>query len=107
MKRFQRTIESFVCEHCGVFVEGNGYTNHCPHCLHSKHVDIHPGDRAHLCQGLMEPIQILMKASEPESVVHQCKTCGYHQKNKLSDHDDIAKILEIMKSFAEKQSHMP
>lgn len=106
MKRFQRTIESFVCEHCGAEVEGNGYTNHCPHCLFSKHVDIYPGDRAHRCQGIMEPIQILTKASEPQAVVHRCMRCRHEQKTKLSDQDDMRTILEVMKTFAEKQSHM-
>ncbi|MFA6992594.1 MAG: RNHCP domain-containing protein, partial [Candidatus Gracilibacteria bacterium] len=39
-KRFSRTIEDFVCEKCGAKVKGDGYTNHCPKCLWSKHVDI-------------------------------------------------------------------
>ena len=45
---FTRKVEDFTCEHCGREVHGNGYTNHCPHCLHSKHVDVNPGDRAGL-----------------------------------------------------------
>jgi len=43
---FTRNIENFTCERCGAAVEGNGFTNHCPACLCSKHVDINPGDRA-------------------------------------------------------------
>ena len=58
MKRFNRRIEDFTCEHCGTEVHGNGYTNHCPNCLWSKHVDINPGDRAADCGGLMEPIAV-------------------------------------------------
>ena len=106
MKRFQRTIESFVCEHCGAKVEGNGYTNHCPHCLYSQHVDVHPGDRAHSCQGMMEPMQIIVKAGDPQSVVHRCLRCRTEQKTKLSDQDSMSTIIEVMKTFAEKQSHM-
>ncbi|HYC79501.1 MAG TPA: RNHCP domain-containing protein, partial [Candidatus Binatia bacterium] len=56
MKLFQRTPENFVCENCGTKVSGNGYTNHCPNCLYSKHVDNNPGDRLNKCHGLMEPI---------------------------------------------------
>ena len=28
-KKFQRNKEDFICEKCGLEVEGNGYTNHC------------------------------------------------------------------------------
>jgi hypothetical protein len=42
-KRFQKTVEDFVCEHCGHPVAGNGYTNHCSQCLWSKHVDDNSG----------------------------------------------------------------
>ena len=60
-KRFQRKIEDFVCANCGAKIKGNGYTNHCPACLWSKHVDINPGDRASVCGGLMKPIDIELK----------------------------------------------
>ena len=60
-KKFQRRKEDFVCEHCGASVKGNGYTNHCPCCLWSKHVDINPGDRAESCGGLMEPVSVVSR----------------------------------------------
>src|SRR3989344_2693847 len=56
---FKKVIEDFTCEHCDTFVEGDGYTNHCPKCLWSLHVDNEPGDRANNCNGLMEPFGIL------------------------------------------------
>ena len=55
-KRFSRKREDFVCEHCGQEVKGRGFTDHCPKCLWSKHVDINPGDRASKCKGMMEPV---------------------------------------------------
>ena len=58
MKQFNRKKENFVCENCGEKVEGNGYTNHCPNCLWSKHVDINPGDRQEECKGLMVPVDL-------------------------------------------------
>lgn len=61
IKKFQRTTENFVCEKCGFIVEGNGYTNHCPNCIWSKHVDIHPGDRASLCGGTYETYNCRIK----------------------------------------------
>ncbi|HCR42265.1 TPA: hypothetical protein DIV45_02815, partial [Patescibacteria group bacterium] len=38
-KNFIRTKEDFTCENCGHRVKGSGYTNHCPKCLYSQHVD--------------------------------------------------------------------
>ena len=55
-KKFQRTKEDFTCEKCNLVVNGSGYTNHCPRCLWSKHVDVNPGDRQATCQGFMEPV---------------------------------------------------
>ena len=51
---FTEIDESFVCENCGKKVEKLGYSsrNHCPYCLHSKHLDINPGDREEDCKGI-------------------------------------------------------
>ncbi|MBR7159021.1 MAG: RNHCP domain-containing protein [Alphaproteobacteria bacterium] len=91
---FTRNKEDFTCEVCETFVEGNGYTNHCPHCLHSKHVDINPGDRASSCGGILEPIRI-EKKGDSFIIVFKCRKCGEIKKNKTSPQDDFNKILEI------------
>ena len=57
-KLFQKTVEDFICEHCGNKVAGDGYTNHCPNCLWSKHVDVNPGDRAAICGGMMKAVKV-------------------------------------------------
>ncbi len=46
-RRFTEIDEEFICENCGKKVEKLGYScrDHCPYCLHSKHVDKNPGDR--------------------------------------------------------------
>jgi len=43
-RKFTKIDEKFICENCGKEVQKLGYTcrNHCPSCLHSKHVDINP-----------------------------------------------------------------
>ena len=61
---FIRKTEDFICENCGAVVVGNGYTNHCPACLYSKHVDRSPGDRAADCGGLMEPVAVALKRGD-------------------------------------------
>lgn len=87
-KSFIKLVEDFICEKCGVKIKGNGYTNHCPCCLWSKHVDINPGDRASLCEGLMEPVAIEIKGKE-FIITHRCVKCGYEKRNKTAEDDDI------------------
>ncbi|MCK5286045.1 MAG: RNHCP domain-containing protein [Candidatus Pacebacteria bacterium] len=94
-KLFQRKIEDFKCQNCGAEVKGDGYTNHCPNCLWSKHVDINPGDRASNCKRLMEPIEIEKKADEI-IITHKCLECGHIKKNKSTPNDNYDKILEII-----------
>lgn len=93
---FQKNIEDFVCEKCGVEVKGDGYTNHCPSCLWSKHVDVDPGDRASDCGGLMEPIDIEIRSGET-IILHKCEKCGHQKKNKVSQGDNDDKIIELSK----------
>ena len=94
IKRFQRKIEDFACENCREEVKGDGYTNHCPHCLWSKHVDINPGDRASLCGGLMEPVSKEIEKDECV-ITHRCEKCGHEKRNKSAQEDDFDKILNI------------
>lgn len=98
--KFQRTIEDFVCEHCGASVVGDGYTNHCPRCLWGKHVDINPGDRANLCQGMMKPMSVI-KTKGDFSLVHKCIKCGFEIKNKISKDDDFSEVVRISKGESE------
>ncbi|RJQ35083.1 RNHCP domain-containing protein [Candidatus Parcubacteria bacterium] len=93
---FQKRIEDFVCEHCHAVIKGSGYTNHCPKCLWSKHVDVSPGDRKEVCGGMMAPVRI--EGATPEYVlVHRCERCGIERRNKLSDSDDMSAVAAIAK----------
>lgn len=96
MKKFNRRTEDFICEHCGCQVTGNGYTNHCPNCLWSKHVDINPGDREASCGGLMEPISLELKNGE-YILTQRCSTCKHLRKNKTSPEDNFEAILALSK----------
>jgi len=93
-KRFSRTIQNFTCENCGTEVVGNGYTNHCPNCLHSKHVDVNPGDRASNCLGSMEPV-LLEKRRGELMVLHQCSCCDHKRWNKIAPEDNIDALVEL------------
>jgi uncharacterized Zn finger protein len=91
---FIKTTENFVCEKCGTEVVGNGYTNHCPECLWSKHVDVFPGDRAGDCEGMMEPISV--KKNKGEYIItHKCVKCGFVKPNKAVKEDNFQMIIQI------------
>ncbi len=98
---FTRTKEDFVCEKCGVTVVGNGYTNHCPECLWSKHVDIFPGDRAGLCGGIMEPIRVEVKNKE-YTIIHKCVRCGHEKPNKAVKEDNFDMLVQISAEVGNK-----
>lgn len=101
-KLFQKTVEDFVCEKCGKEVKGSGYTNHCAHCLWSKHVDIHPGDRAESCGGLMEPMTSEMSGGDLY-IIHKCTKCGVLRRKKVEKEDDFDVLVDIMKKNNEKK----
>jgi rubrerythrin len=93
--KFQRRIENFTCEQCGESIVGNGYTNHCPRCLWSKHVDIHPGDRAADCGGLMEPVGAEQKSGET-IIIHRCIICGHMKPNCAASDDNFDLLIELL-----------
>lgn len=93
---FTRTKENFTCEHCGTAIIGNGYTNHCPHCLWSKHVDVSPGDRAAECRGMMDPIRVETDGGG-YAIIHRCQRCGVEKKNRVAAEDEVSAITAIMK----------
>lgn len=95
-KRFKRTIEDFVCENCGEEVKGDGYTNHCPVCLCSKHVDVNPGDRENECGGLMKPVGTFLK-NQKWVIEQKCEKCGEVFRIKAREEDSKERIEEIIK----------
>ena len=100
-KKFQRKIEDFECEKCRETVKGDGYTNHCPKCLYSEHVDINPGDRENKCMGLMKPVNAFLKNGE-WVLVQKCEKCKEERKIKIREEDNKKKIEEILKNKAIK-----
>lgn len=102
-KKFVKKKEDFVCEKCGYEVIGDGFTNHCPKCLFSKHVDIQPGDRLSKCGGLMKPIKV--EGTERQyRVLHKCMACGYEKINKIAGEDNIEALVMIIKENSNNYS---
>lgn len=97
---FIRNKEDFICDHCNAEVIGSGYTNHCPECLWSRHVDVEPGDRAEKCGGAMQPIRI--EGSSPDyRLVHRCERCGIERRVTLSPADSTETIVRLAREAAD------
>lgn len=97
IRNFIKIDEEFMCENCGNKVEKLGYTcrNHCPTCLHSKHVDKNPGDRQEDCHGILEPIGIEMNNKKGYVIVFKCKRCGQIRRNKAAIDDNMDLIINL------------
>jgi hypothetical protein len=92
---FVRRREDFTCAHCGREVTGTGYTNHCPRCLWSRHVDVAPGDRLATCQGMMAPVAALHERGR-YVVVQRCESCGHTWRNRAAAGDSRETLLGLM-----------
>ncbi|KYK32895.1 MAG: hypothetical protein AYK19_14790 [Theionarchaea archaeon DG-70-1] len=93
-KKFSKCKEDFICEKCGQEVRGTGYTNHCPTCLWSKHVDINPGDRQCTCGGMMEPVRTEYKGEF--IIVHHCIKCGIEKRNRAAENDNKELLFNLL-----------
>ncbi|MGH3901428.1 MAG: RNHCP domain-containing protein [Pseudonocardiaceae bacterium] len=93
-RSFTRRREDFTCLRCGALVRGSGYTNHCPRCLWSRHVDVNPGDRAAECGAAMEPVGALSESGRIV-VVHRCVVCGHVRRNRSAADDDSDALLGL------------
>ena len=107
--RFTRHHEDFTCAVCGATVHGNGYTNHCPRCLSSLHVDINPGDRACSCGGIMRA-EALEHRNGRDIISHRCQKCGFVRRNQTSPNDSFEALLALSNgtfdAYLEGLSHL-
>lgn len=92
--------QEFRCRHCRTFVgpvpSGGRHRNHCPFCLHSRHVDLsRPGDRLSPCGGTMAPIGVFVRADGEYSLVHRCLSCGVERHNRIAADDCFDLVLEL------------
>ena len=95
-RKFFEIDEEFICENCGKKIEPLGYScrNHCNYCLHSKHVDINPGDRLNSCLGLLKPIGI-EKFKDTYKIIYKCDKCGEIKKNIQAMDDNMDEIIRV------------
>jgi DNA-directed RNA polymerase subunit RPC12/RpoP len=103
--------QDFRCIRCKNHVSsdpilaGVNNRNHCPYCLHSRHVDWRKaGDRMAACKAEMRPVGLTLKLSPKKyasensgelMLVHQCADCGKLSINRIAADDDYDRILEV------------
>ncbi|MBE0697403.1 MAG: RNHCP domain-containing protein [Anaerolineaceae bacterium] len=110
-KCFKPYFGDFTCNHCGSYIStdmalcGVNNRNHCPYCLHSKHVDLYQaGDRLSACKAPMEPVALALKKTNKKygiktqgelMLIHCCKDCRKLSINRIAADDIAENILEI------------
>ena len=96
MKNFIRVRENFTCQNCGQFVQGDGYTDHCPNCLWGRHVDLEiPGDRASTCLGLLEPTRVVFEKGKYR-IYYRCLKCSHCFRIWADDMDNSQILLSLV-----------
>jgi hypothetical protein len=94
--RFSRKIEDFSCKKCGAKVKGTGYTDHCPNCLWSMHVDINPGDRSSKCIGMMKPMSTQSNRNG-FIIEYLCIKCGAKKRIGAAADDNKELLFDLLK----------
>ncbi|MBW6472561.1 MAG: RNHCP domain-containing protein [Anaerolineaceae bacterium] len=83
-------------------LSGVNNRNHCPYCLHSKHVDLHQsGDRLNACRSTMRPIGLAWKKSAQKygssrgelMIIHRCDGCHQISINRIAA-DDRSDLIQ-------------
>lgn len=93
-------LEEFKCGHCKTFVgptlTGGRHRNHCPTCLHSRHVDrSRPGDRLSRCRSLMRPVGTFCRGNGEQMLVHRCLGCGAERHCRVAADDNPITCLRL------------
>jgi DNA-directed RNA polymerase subunit RPC12/RpoP len=111
----------FRCIHCREYVStvrllsGVGNRNHCPYCLHSRHLDWQQaGDRLAACKGSMQPVGLVFKhrckryglAQGELMIVHRCIECGKLSINRIAADDNSDQLLVIFQDSQHLERHV-
>lgn len=104
----------FTCKHCGSpvttlsWVSGVVHRNHCPYCLHSRHLDLFkPGDRLSACRNIMVPVGLTLKKRKDKfsqnsqgelMLVHHCTGCEGLSINRIAADDDPQVVMGVFET---------
>jgi hypothetical protein len=89
--------ECFDCIHCQESVEpgGSQIRDHCPYCLHGRHVDNVPGDRAASCGGLLTPVDFSIEGRSGVVIAYTCTGCKHTFRVRAHADDELPKGLRL------------
>lgn len=89
--------ECFACTHCGQAVSEGGtqIRDHCPFCLHGRHVDRVPGDRAADCGGLMKATDFSIEGRSGVVITYACAVCQHTFRVRSHPDDNLPKGLRF------------
>ena len=112
----------FTCKHCGSpvttlsWVSGVVHRNHCPYCLHSRHLDLFkPGDRLSACKDIMVPVGLTLKRRKDKFsqyshgeliLVHHCRGCKGLSINRIAADDDPEMVMQVFETRFMNQNQL-
>ncbi len=91
--------DTFTCLRCGLTVTSFGpdgvRRNHCPSCLHSRHVVDHVDGGASDCESQMAPISIAVLRNGDWRVIHRCSGCGELTSSPIAPDDNHLILMRM------------
>ncbi|MEV6205295.1 RNHCP domain-containing protein [Streptomyces sp. NPDC051771] len=92
-------LGTFACAWCGLTVSAyasdGAPRNHCPSCLHSRHVLDHVEGGASDCEGRMSPIAIAVLRTGDWRVIHRCVRCDELTSNPVCVDDNQLILMRM------------
>ncbi|MEV0675112.1 RNHCP domain-containing protein [Actinosynnema sp. NPDC050436] len=97
--RSRTSTETFVCVWCGLTVAASGpdgkRRNHCPSCVHSRHVHDHVEGGPSECRARMSPISIAVLRNGDWKVIHRCTRCDELTANRVQGDDNQLILMRL------------
>ncbi|MFJ3673756.1 RNHCP domain-containing protein [Streptomyces sp. NPDC090106] len=91
--------ETFACVRCGLTVTAlapdGRRRNHCPSCLHSRHVTDQAEGGPSACAAHMSPIAIAVLRTGEWMIIHRCVRCDELTSNPVSGDDNQLVLMRM------------
>ncbi|WP_067533811.1 RNHCP domain-containing protein [Nocardia crassostreae] len=92
-------LDTFTCLWCGLVVStyaaDGARRNHCPSCLHSRHVFDQVEGEASDCGARMSPNSIAVPRSGDWMLIHRCVRCDELTANPICADDNQLVLMRI------------
>ncbi|OPC84399.1 RNHCP domain protein [Embleya scabrispora] len=92
-------VDTFKCVRCGLTVTtvdpAGDRRNHCPSCLHSRHVVDHVEGGPSECGARMSPISIAVLRNGDWMLVHRCIRCDELTSSAIAPDDNQLILIRM------------